>query len=256
MFSLDLGNHLTFSVHGGGDSGGVAGGVDNLLASIEGLLALSPGQIFAQLMPGIAAMENFHPLAVHFPIALLSLFFILDSLGSWRQNLMVRDVASWFLYLGTLFAAITVALGLMAARTVAHGDDVHAIMEHHEHLAFSVLTLALVLSGWRFFVRGVIEGSVNTLYLSLAGLLALLLALTADLGGLMVYRYGVAVAPVAAGNQAAATAHQHGETMSEPLLEQGPDSASQPTATPMHEPVQPKVHTHSDGSQHVHKHNH
>lgn len=259
MFSLDIENYLSFSVHGGGDSGGVAAGVDGLLASVENMLTLSPVQIFAQLMPGLAAMENFHPLVVHFPIALLSLFFVIDTLGSLRRNLLMRDVASWFLYLGTVFAAIAVTLGLMAASTVAHGDDVHMIMEHHEHLGISVLTMAVVLSGWRWFARDVIEGSLNTVHMTMAGLLVLLLALTADMGGLMVYRYGVAVAAVAASNQEAAAAHHHGEMTEQPLqsdenhavVEAIPEAGEQSA-----EPVKPQVHTHADGSQHVHKHSH
>lgn len=262
MYSLDIENVLSFSVHGGGDSPGVAGSVDNLLTGIESLLVMSPAQIFAELMPGIAAMENFHPLFVHFPIALLSLFFVLDALGTLTRNMLIRDVASWFLYFGTLFAGIAVAFGLHAADTVAHGDDVHMIMEHHEHLGISVLSLAIVLSGWRFFARDGISGSWNTLHLSMAAVLATMLAFTADLGGLMVYGYGVAVAPVTAANQDAAMAHQHGGVSAESLSEQatpaGPTSTEAvPAATEQaDESVKPQVHTHADGSQHVHKHNH
>jgi uncharacterized membrane protein len=262
MYSLDFEDYLSFSVHGGGDSAGVAGSVDDLLTGIEALLVMSPAQIFAELMPGIAAMENFHPLFVHFPIALLSLFFVLDALGSLSRNLLIRDVASWFLYLGTLFAGITVALGLHAADTVAHGDDVHMIMEHHEHLGISVLSLALVLSAWRMFARDGISGSWNTLHLSMAGILAVILAFTADLGGLMVYGYGVAVAPVTAANQDAAMVHQHsGGAAEQHALQTAPETDAVGDAVPAEvepvvEPVAPQVHTHADGSQHVHKHNH
>ena len=262
MYSLGIENVLSFAVHGGGDSPGIAGNVDDLLSGIESLLVMSPAQMFAELLPGIATMQNYHPLLVHFPIALLSLFFVMDLVGSLTRNMLIRDVASWFLYWGTVFAAGTVVLGLHAASTVAHGDDVHMIMEHHEHLGISVLSLAMVLSAWRLFSRDGIAGSLNTLHLSMAGILAILLAFTADLGGLMVYGYGVAVAPVAAANQDAAMAHQHGGASVEPQLESAAPAADATTqsvpaaAEPAVEPVKPKVHTHADGSQHVHSHDH
>lgn len=258
MFSLDLGRYLLFAVHGGGDSGGIAGNVDGLLAAIEDFVSLSPPQMFAELMPGISSLVNLHPLFVHFPIALLSLFFIVDLLACLLDKSLMRDVASWLLYLGTLFAAITVAAGLQAAGSVAHGDDVHQIMERHEHLGISVLTLAATLSAWRLMARGVLQGVSNKLHLAASALLSGLLALTADLGGLMVYGYGVAVAPAADCHQQEAAAHQHGQ-ISElaplPPAAVAGEAVGHHAAPVVSNPA-PNVHTHSDGSQHVHKHRH
>lgn len=208
---FDLSNTLLFSVHGGADSGGgVAGTVDGFLSLVENLLALSPGEVFGRVMPGIAAMDNLHPLFVHFPIALLSLFFLLDVVGSLSGKAEWRRAAGWFLYGGAIFAGLTVAMGLIAAASVSHGGDVHEIMEHHEHLGISVFSLAAVLAVWRLLAKGAIQGPANSLYLLSAAILAGLLVFTADLGGLMVYKYGVAVEPVARLNQEAATKHQHG----------------------------------------------
>lgn len=191
---FELNENLLFSVHGGGDSGGgMAGLVNGVLATLEEFLTLSPAEMFAHLLPGIAAMENIHPLFVHFPIALLSVFFLLDCVGSLAKKNEWRQVADWFLYLGTLFAGLTVAAGLMAAASVMHGDDVHDIMETHEHFGLSILSLAVLLSVWRFFARQTLQGALNGVYLSAGALLCLLLVLGADLGGLMVYKYGVAV---------------------------------------------------------------
>lgn len=210
---LGLSDHLTFAVHGGGDNGdGLAGGVAGLLTFIEGLVRQTPSETFASLLPGISALQNLHPLFVHFPIALLTLFFLIDVVGSLAGRAEWRQVATWFLYLGTVFAGMTVAAGLLAANSVAHGGDVHEIMEHHEHLAISVLSLSAALSVWRLVGKGVIVGAANTLYLLLAAILCGLLAFTADLGGLMVYKYGVAVEAADHINQAAAQAHEHDES--------------------------------------------
>jgi len=76
---------------------------------------------------------------------------------------------------------------------VAHGEEVHAIMERHEHLGVSVLSIAVLLSAWRLKSGGIIQGGANSFFLVLAALLCVLMMLGADLGGLMVYKYGVAV---------------------------------------------------------------
>ncbi|MDT4329426.1 DUF2231 domain-containing protein [Methylomonas sp. MED-D] len=202
--------HLTMAVHGGADSGGgFAGSVAGWLAAIERAAGRSPGENFADLLPGIAAMENWHPLLVHFPIALLLLFVAIDIVASLAGKPAWRGAASWFLYAGTLFAAATVAAGLIAAANVAHGGNVHEIMEKHEHLGISVLVLAALLSVWRIAVKGVIGGPANQVFGLLAMLLAGLLVFTADLGGLMVYKFGVAVRAADPINQGAAQQHRH-----------------------------------------------
>ena len=123
---------------------------------------------------------------------------MLDMAGTLAKKQNWRNVASWLLYFGVIAALFTVTAGFIAAGSVAHGVEVHAIMERHEHLGVSVLSLAAFLSAWRLISRGVIRGGANSVFLMLAGLLCLLLALGADLGGLMVYHYGVAVHSVPA----------------------------------------------------------
>lgn len=256
MFNLDLGSHLSFAVHGGGFAS-VSALVDSLLSHIEHLIRLSPGQLFAELMPGIAALENVHPMLVHFPIALLTLFFICDALGWLLPKSRLREVASWLLYFGTGFAAITVLAGLRAAATVAHGDDVHEIMEHHEHLGISVLSLAAILSSWRFWSRDSMQGVVRGLHLAAAGFLTLLLAFTADLGGLMVYGFGVAVKPASDCQQEAAAIHQHaGDIDSSTPANPPAEAATTDSGVAPGEAPKASVHTHADGHQHVHKHHH
>ncbi|OAI12300.1 hypothetical protein A1507_02065 [Methylomonas koyamae] len=263
---LGLDSQIRFSIHGGADSGGVAGGVDSLLAFLESAVRQSPAETFHGLLPGIAALQNLHPLFVHFPIALLSLFFALDLAGSLAGRAEWRRVAGWFLYLGVAFAGITVTFGFIAADTVAHGGDVHEIMESHEHLGISVFGLAAFLAVWRGIAKAHPAGPANAFYLALAGLLAGLLAFTADLGGLMVYKYGVSVEAAADANRAAALRHEHGEPdfdqpvdHDEPVVKQelglgsaihqDEDGAAHPQAEPA-----PAAASHQH--EHNHKHDH
>jgi uncharacterized membrane protein len=191
---VDMNNFLSFQIHGGADhGGGVADGLASLLAFFEGLTAHDSPGIIPTLLPGLSSMDNIHPMLVHFPLAFLSTFFVLDLVGALAKKQHWRDVASWLLYLGTIAAVFTVMAGFMAANSVAHGEDVHDIMENHEHLGVSVLSLAILLSVWRLKSGGIIQGAANGFFLMLSTLLCVLMMLGADLGGLMVYKYGVAV---------------------------------------------------------------
>lgn len=206
---IDVINMISFQIHGGGDhGGGVAHTVADLLAYIERLVSQEPADIFASIMPGVTQLANLHPLLVHFPIALLTVFFLLDLLASLAGKKSWRDAAGMMLYFGTIGAALAVFAGFIAADSVAHGDDVHDIMTRHQYFGVSVLTLATLLSLWRLLAGGIITGAANVFFLTLSGLLCLLLTLGADLGGLMVYRYGVAV-DSRAGGVPASTAHSH-----------------------------------------------
>ena len=112
-----MNNFLSFQIHGGADhDGGIAESVSSLLAFFENLSTQGPGDIFSSIMPGIAGMDNIHPLLVHFPIAFLSAFFALDLVGTLAKKPQWRSVASWFLYFGTVAALFTVIAGLIAAR--------------------------------------------------------------------------------------------------------------------------------------------
>jgi len=201
-----MNNFLSFQIHGGDDQGGgIVESVSSLLAFFETLSTQGPGGIFSSIMPGIAGMDNIHPLLVHFPIAFLSAFFALDLVGTLAKKPQWRNVATWLLYFGTVAALFTVIAGLIAASSVAHVGNVHDIMERHEQIGISVLSTAILLSVWRIKSGVLLRGGANNFFLLLSALLCLLMMLGADLGGLMVYQYGVAVKAV----QAPEGGHDH-----------------------------------------------
>lgn len=196
---VSMNNFLSFQIHGGADhGGGILEALTGLLSLFEGLSTMGSGDLFSTLLPGIAGLNNIHPLLVHFPIAFFTAFFLLDLLGTLAKKPQWRNAASYFLYLGTLGAAFTVAAGFIAADSVAHGEEVHDFMENHEHFGVAVLSLSGLLSLWRMKSGCILRGGSNFVFLLLAGVLCVLLTLGADLGGLMVYHYGVSVNAAAA----------------------------------------------------------
>jgi uncharacterized membrane protein len=183
--------------------------LDKILTGLENLFSLPAGEILPTLLPGLSAMANLHPLFVHFPIALLTVFFFADLTASIFQKPDWRKAADWFLYLGAVFAVMTMIAGLHAAETVPHTEDVHEIMETHEHLGIAIVTIALSLSVWRLIAKPRLKGMANTAYLILAAGMWLMLVFAADLGGLMVYHFGVAVTNGSAADTEEQSPHHH-----------------------------------------------
>ncbi|GMR04931.1 MAG: hypothetical protein BMS9Abin23_0852 [Thermodesulfobacteriota bacterium] len=151
---------------------------------------------FSELLPGVSAMANIHPLFVHFPIALLNAFLLAEILNYFLKRDDLRAASSYTLYLGTLGAAAAVLAGFRAASTVGHVEGVHAIMETHEHFGLTILGLSVILSIWRLKVRARFSQTGRLLHLFFAFVLVVIIAFGADLGGLMVYKYGVSVKAV------------------------------------------------------------
>lgn len=195
---IDLIFDVLPQIHGGGNHQGIGAvkGLEAFLTFIESLTTKSPAEIFAAFMPGISAMDNIHPLLVHFPIALFSLFFFADTIGGLLSKPAWRKFATPVLYIGTFTAILTVAAGLQAAYSAPHNDATHAIMLRHQYLGISVTVIALILSLRRYFAAEEFLYTKTYGHFALSTLLLILLTIGADLGGLMVYRYGVAVNPL------------------------------------------------------------
>lgn len=240
--------NLMPQIHGGGDDGGggLAGLLEGLLDGLSGLM--EPGAL-SGLFGGILAMGyNIHPLLVHFPVALLSAFLFTDILAGLRKSQTLETSATWLLYLGTLGALAAAAAGLVAAQIVPHGDEVHAIMNRHAFLGLTVASLSVLLSLWRFMAgQTLASGMGRGLNWFLAIMIWGCLFFGADLGGTMVYQYGVGVQKLQDARQA--EQHEHG----------GPhESASNPSAPPAHEHsanTAPHTHEHSANTPpHTHAH--
>jgi len=170
--------------------------------------------LIGAVLPGFSQMPNIHPMVVHFPIALLGAFVAMELLGLLTGSDGVRAAGSWMLYLGALGAAVAVIAGLHAAGTVAHTDAVHAIIERHEGFGISVLVLASGLSLWRLAVRARFSARARAAHIAVAVVMVALMALGADLGGLMVYGHGVGVKAAQTTPAAPAPGHVHDHTHS------------------------------------------
>ncbi|WP_295719880.1 DUF2231 domain-containing protein [uncultured Halovibrio sp.] len=143
----------------------------------------------------IEIVPNWHPIWVHFPIALLSMataFFLLGLVLQDRAGENVTAAARWNLVIGSLLLLPTLFTGYLAYNSVAHDGPGHQAMERHMTAAWvtvAVFAVAAVLA-WleRHRARG---AGVLLAVVMLVGTAAV--GVTGYLGAENVYRHGLGV---------------------------------------------------------------
>lgn len=138
---------------------------------------------------GLAAVQNIHPLVVHYPVALLTISALLYAVAWVSRRESLAWAAFWMLALGTLGAAVAVWTGLRAGASVMVAQSVREhILMHHKQVMIAVLVLSAALSAWAIIARPMPQrGRAAFIVLMIA--MALLTATGADYGAWMVYGY-------------------------------------------------------------------
>lgn len=140
-------------------------------------------------------IPNWHPIFVHFTIALFSIatLLIFGSLfikNDFRTKILEAGYIN--LWLGCLFTFVTVATGFYAYNTVAHDEPSHAAMTDHRNWAVATASIFLILSFWSIkLYRN--NKKQNLLFLCCLVMATLLLSITGWKGAEAVYRYGLGV---------------------------------------------------------------
>lgn len=124
------------------------------------------------------------------PPALLLASVAFDLLGGATKREGLKVAGFWTLVAGTVGAAGAVVSGLLAEKTIEHGEAVHLVMERHKVLALSVGGLFLVLAGWRIWRHGNLGPAEQPPYLVAATVGALGIIWVAHIGGTIVFRHG------------------------------------------------------------------
>lgn len=166
----------------------------------------------------IEIIPNWHPILVHFTIALLSisvLLFLAESfVRKWSLHIHLVTVARWNLWLGSLAAIATVIAGFDAFNSVAHGSEAqHLAMLDHHKWALGTAGLFILLAAWSLSasLRGKADftKSKNLIFVTLMAVAGLMLATTGYKGAELVYRHGLGVIPMQVGMTAGHN-HSHG----------------------------------------------
>lgn len=176
-------------------------------------------------MTSIEIIPNWHPVFVHFTVALLSVSVVLFFVARLFARTDFGDhsslVASWTLWIGVGLSALTLVSGWDAYNSVNHDTPSHTAMEDHRLWALVTLIVFVGLFAWTLLHRSVRDEPGNSfLLVSVVGLVLLLT--TGYKGGHLVFKYGLGVESmpkVEAGGHSHADGHAHDSTIGESSVE-------------------------------------
>jgi len=164
----------------------------------------------------IEIIPNWHPLFVHFTVALLSisvaLFVVTKFVTSWQLEDQWLATAYWNLWIGVAISIITVGAGFLAFNSVEHDTPSHIAMLDHRLWAVLTFALFFVLAIWAIFqYRSEQKPTIIFICMLLVGFF--MLSSTAWRGGELVYRHGLGVMslPDKDDHSHAAGEHKHGD---------------------------------------------
>jgi len=179
-------------------------------------------------------LPNWHPVFVHFSVALLTVSVVFHILARLLRNGRVRNemtvVADWSLWLGTFLTVVTAVAGWFAYNSVTHDEPSHAAMTVHRNWGLATLAAFLALAAWSAWNRWRGTARAATVFVVLLAAASALLAGTAWRGGELVYRHGLGVLALPM-SEIHADGHDHGQM---------PVPATSPA-----KPAKPAAHDHS-----------
>ena len=144
-------------------------------------------------LPGV------HPLLVHLPIGLLVAAMIVDLVAVLARHRAACGAATWLLVCGTVLLPLTYWTGRLASdRVVSPFPRAQAVMAEHSDLAWWTLWafVALVCLRLVLTARQQLQGKPHVLSALLLVGATILLGVTAEHGGQLVFDLGVGVRPV------------------------------------------------------------
>ncbi len=170
----------------------------------------------------IEIIPNWHPIFVHFTVALVTMaaiFFLIAKIRGGEDPQTAGAVAGrWALVAGALITVATVAAGFYAYNTVAHDEPAHLAMTDHRNWAVPTALAILALAVWSWWGARRAR-PVSWIFVMLLLLTAGALAVVGYKGAELVYRHGLGVMRLPAAEGAG---HHHGTSAPH---EHGPDAA-------------------------------
>ena len=160
----------------------------------------------------LSILPNWHPIFVHFTVALLTVAAAMHVLSHFVSRNELRNqltiTARWNLWIGIAFTVLTVIAGWYAYNTVAHDTPSHVAMTEHRNWAMGTFVVFMGIAAWEYYLhrKGLGRSWLFTVLLVIA---ASLLVSTAWHGGELVYRYGLGVMSMPKLDNAG---HSHGES--------------------------------------------
>ena len=143
----------------------------------------------------IDIIPNWHPILVHYTVALLSIATVLFTIAALFPKLQYREqliiAARFNLWIGAAITVVTLAAGFQAYNSVAHDTASNTAMTNHRNWAIPTAIAFFILAIWQAKLQA--QKRVNPVFIFFMIAATLSLVTTAYKGGELVYRYGLGV---------------------------------------------------------------
>jgi uncharacterized membrane protein len=136
---------------------------------------------------------HFHPMLVHFPIALFFTSLLFDLLFKMTRNGDFQKFGYYLLILAVLSGILASSSGMLIEDKIESSGISEQHIDDHKGFALATMALFIALLAFRFFKKNKISENVFNLYLAVSLIGLVLLSLAAFKGGKLVYKYGAAV---------------------------------------------------------------
>lgn len=134
------------------------------------------------------SIDHFHPMLVHFPIALVMLGFVAECAALYfKKETCFSKMGFYLLIVGTLSAVLALSSGVFF--TSEMDGTAGVVKETHELFAWITLGLLLVTSALRIFSVTKKSDNMKWLVFALYGFAAISVSITGFFGGSLVYNY-------------------------------------------------------------------
>lgn len=134
--------------------------------------------------------SHFHPMMVHFPIALVALGFLAELLALYfKKEICLTKFGFYLLVTGTLAALAAVFTGVFFTSEMAGAAG--NVQKSHEFFAILTLCLLVLTSVLRIILKSSKKENTELKWLAFAlyGLAAIFVSITGFFGGTLVYNY-------------------------------------------------------------------
>lgn len=139
-------------------------------------------------------MGDIHPIVVHFPVALLATYSLLEITGIILNKEFINKSALLILCLGVFTAFLAVLTGNQAATYFAYWtDESLALLSQHQTYATYLLLFAVIACGFRIYsvIKKKFTGYIKFSFLIIASIILFLVIQTGLRGGDLVKKYGI-----------------------------------------------------------------
>jgi len=141
-------------------------------------------------MPGT---DLFHPMIVHFPVALILAALLADVLALLLKKPQLHKTALFLLITGTMGAIAAYLTGDLAEENIQHSRAIHDLVENHEQWAFFTMWACVASSLFRLLILYLDKfyGILKSISIASLFLCVVLVSISGYFGGELVYTHKI-----------------------------------------------------------------